>query len=74
MKKNVFEVVGKSDIIREDASKSFSVLHCVGDPFYGNLEGFEVCTCFVGLNEYCVGDKLDVIKVKNDYIVLNKHV
>lgn len=68
--KKTFEVVGLSTIKAKDSDRSYDVLHLVGEPFYSNHTGKLVCTSFVGVGEYLIGDIVEVINHKGDYIII----
>lgn len=70
MTKKTFEVVGLSTIKAKDSDRSYDVLHLVGEPFYSNHNGKLVCTSFVGVGEYRIGDIVEVINHKGDYIII----
>lgn len=74
MNTRVFEVVGKVNVLGKEGKRDFTVLHCVGDPFFSNCKGREVCKCFVDLNAYDVGDLIDVVRIQNNYYVLQMHM
>lgn len=70
MKKNLFEVVGLSTIKSKDSDRSYDVVHLVGEPFFPSHVGKFVCTSFVQCGDYRVGDTVEVICHKGDYIII----
>lgn len=65
----VFQIVGMSTV--KTSTKSFTVYHCLGDPFYDSHTGQFVCVCFADPDSpFRVGDLVNVIRAgKNYYIV-----
>lgn len=70
MRKKTFEVVGISTIKAKDSDRSYDVVHLVGEPFYDSHRGKLVCTSFVGVGDYKIGDLVEVINHKGDYIII----
>ena len=71
MKKYEATVVGRKDFTDPaNDQKNYSVLHCISEPIWSNgFTGNQCFTSYVDYQSYDVGDRVEFIYHKGEYII-----